>query len=197
MHPYGPELALEEFYIRRGRKNKNRIGTECKACIKAKNKTYRDKRKDYHIEYRKNNQEYFLEYGKRYREDNKERFKKYYDERNPDDSAEYYIRNKHKILEYGKQYRQNNKGKVNALTRKYQAAKLNAIPLWAEIDKIKEVYLDCEEINIAARLAGCMEKFVVDHIIPLQGEFISVLHIEYNLQIITLKENARKGNKYV
>jgi len=161
VHTDGPELALKEFYIRKGRKNEKRIATECKACMRIKNKAYRNKHKDYYIEYRKNNREYFLEYSKRYRESNEERFKKYHDERDPNDSAEYYVKNKRRILEYGKQYRQNNKGKVNALVRKYQAAKLNAMPLWADIDKIKEIYCDCEEINLALKLQAVLRNLLL------------------------------------
>lgn len=77
-----------------------------------------------------------------------------------------------------------------------RAKKLNATVAWANNQAIKEVYMDCESINIAAKLAGCTEKFVVDHIIPLQGKNVSGLHIESNLQIITNTENARKHNKY-
>lgn len=196
VHPDGPELPLDQFYKRKD----SRAGTrnECKICMRQKFKTHRDKNKEYYREYRSNNREYFLEYNKQYRENNKELFKTYYKKRreNGDDSAEYYIKNKDAILECHKQYRKNNKGKVNALTRKYQAAKLNAIPPWADLEAIKQVYMDCEEINLAAKTAGCTETFVVDHYIPLQGKLVSGLHVEANLQIITTAQNAEKGNKF-
>ena len=36
----------------------------------------------------------------------------------------------------------------------------------------------------------------IDHIIPLNGEFVSGLHVWNNIQVITEQENIKKGNKY-
>lgn len=36
----------------------------------------------------------------------------------------------------------------------------------------------------------------IDHIIPISNEFVSGLHVPWNLQYLPLKENRKKGNKF-
>jgi len=74
--------------------------------------------------------------------------------------------------------------KVNADSAKRRAAKLQRTPPWANLEKIKEFYLNCPP------------GYHVDHIIPLQGRNISGLHVENNLQYLTAKENLSKSNKW-
>ena len=74
-----------------------------------------------------------------------------------------------------------------AKVAKYKAAKLQRIPVWMTKDELKMMrffYINCPE--------GCD----VDHIVPLQGENVSGLHILSNLQYLTKEENGRKGNKF-
>ena len=65
-----------------------------------------------------------------------------------------------------------------------RATKLNALPKWADLEKIKLIY--------KLRPDG----YHVDHIIPLQGKKVCGLHVEYNLQYLLAKENMSKGNKF-
>lgn len=58
---------------------------------------------------------------------------------------------------------------------------------------ISRFYL-AELINIYANRPPKME---VDHIIPLNGENISGLHVPWNLQYLTPEENVLKSNRIV
>ena len=66
-----------------------------------------------------------------------------------------------------------------------RANKIQRTPKWADLERIRLIYLDCPE------------GYHVDHIIPLQGELVSGLHVPENLQYLTAGENLRKSNKYV
>ena len=59
-----------------------------------------------------------------------------------------------------------------------------AKPIWADTAKIREFYKNKPE------------GMHVDHIIPLRGEFVCGLHVEYNLQYLDAMVNMRKSNKF-
>ena len=86
-----------------------------------------------------------------------------------------------------KRYANTEKGRLtnshnNALRH---SRKLKAVPKWANIEKIREIYRN--------RKKG----YHVDHIIPLKGENVCGLHVENNLQYLTAKQNIMKGNKFL
>lgn len=69
---------------------------------------------------------------------------------------------------------------------KRRAKKLHATPKWLSREdkiKIKTIYMTCPE------------GYHVDHIIPLQGEAVSGLHVPWNLQCIPAEVNIAKSNK--
>jgi hypothetical protein len=72
----------------------------------------------------------------------------------------------------------------NANTSRRRAAKLQRTPSWVNHGLIKDLYITCPEGH------------QVDHIIPLQGERVSGLHIAANLQHLTQSENCSKTNKF-
>ncbi len=87
-------------------------------------------------------------------------------------------------LERSKEHYLNNKSYYLARNAARRALKLNATPPWADLEKIKEIYLTCPE------------GYHVDHIVPLQGNNVCGLHVEYNLQHLPALENIQKSNKF-
>lgn len=73
--------------------------------------------------------------------------------------------------------------KKRAYTANLSRLKKNhQVPLWADLKAIKDFYLKCPD------------GYVVDHILPLNGKFISGLHVLENLQYLTASENSSKCN---
>jgi 5-methylcytosine-specific restriction endonuclease McrA len=66
-----------------------------------------------------------------------------------------------------------------------------ATPRWADLGAIDEVYLKAKTIR--ERSGG---DWVVDHIVPITSDLVCGLHVHWNLQIITKRENSSKGNKF-
>lgn len=90
-----------------------------------------------------------------------------------------------------KEYRKANAGLINSHTAKRRALSLKATPNWANLNKIREVYLECDRISKETGVAHN-----VHHEIPLQGKYVCGLHVEYNLSIISASENFRLSNSH-
>lgn len=103
-----------------------------------------------------------------------------------------YEKHKEAHLAQKRLYRQANKGKINALATKRKERVKMRTPEWADMNKIKSYYEVCAFFN---EVNGHI-KYHVDHVIPLQGELVSGLHVHNNLQIIPWLENIRKKNKF-
>lgn len=72
-----------------------------------------------------------------------------------------------------------------------RAAKLERTPVWSDDSAIRKMY---DEAGKITRSTGIPHH--VDHVIPLQGEKVSGLHVPENMQILPASENIRKSNKY-
>ena len=161
-------------------------------------------------QFRQHNPMYHTAYNKKYYMDNKELVQyhstQYYSRMktaNPQEllrrystnSYNYRIRNAPSIHRRERVWRQLNPGIVNANTAIRRARKLHASPSWGDLAAVAEIYTACEHINTASALCGGVDRYVVDHIIPLGGRTVCGLHVASNLRIITAAENATKLNK--
>ncbi len=172
----------------------------------AYDKEYRAKNKE-HIKARKakahiENKDINNAISKQYHIDNKEKLALYREtniekirEADRLQAAKSRIKNAEKIKAAKIIYSRSSKGKslINAAVARRKAAKLKRTPTWlSDLDKwmIDETYLLSA---LRTELTGV--DWHVDHIIPLQGKLVSGLHMPYNLQVITAKENIVKGNR--
>ena len=71
--------------------------------------------------------------------------------------------------------------------KRYVDVKLRT-PVWADMKAIKAVYNKSRELGSG---------FTVDHVIPLNGETVSGLHVPENLAIIRAEENFSKQNRII
>jgi hypothetical protein len=77
-------------------------------------------------------------------------------------------------------YYARNSNKIRAEQTLIRAKRLQRVPPWCEKDIILQFYLLCPE------------GMQVDHELPLQGEFVSGLHVLDNLQYLTEGDNKAK-----
>jgi hypothetical protein len=126
------------------------------------------------------------EYFKAYRKANKERIAAY--------ENAWREENRDKEKARVKAWREDNIDKVYASNAKRRAARINRTPSWLtkeDLDRIESIYKEAQK-----KKEETGEEWHVDHIIPLQGENISGLHVPDNLQVIRATENIIKKNRY-
>jgi hypothetical protein len=166
----GQSKLLCDFYKHKG--GKYGVRSECKECKK---------------EYYQDNKEYRNEYGRVWYEFNKER-------RN-ETSRVYYQNNKKRIKENNRVWAKNNPDKVRSIEAKRRAIKKLAYPLWARTGEIKQqidrIYREAKDLELFHS-----ESYHVDHIHPLQSNFICGLHVPANLRPLVGKENVSKNNSF-
>ena len=126
-----------------------------------------------------------LQYDREYRQKNKDYIKK--------QKSEYYYSNhevrKAKIREWAR----NNKAHKYSLEVARRTKKIKATPNWLSEEHKEEIRLLYKVREFLSEYDGV--EYHVDHIIPLRGNGVSGLHVPWNLQIITAKENIKKSNK--
>jgi hypothetical protein len=95
------------------------------------------------------------------------------------------------FTQYTIQWRRQNLDKLTKNSNFYRASKIKATPKWANAGIIQGFYTEAQRLT---RSTGI--KHAVDHVVPLNGKNVCGLHVEHNLQILTLSENCKKSNKH-
>lgn len=143
-------------------------------------------REDYLKKYREENKERLSELNAQWRARNSEKLKGKCRSR--------YIKNKAYLRERGRDHYRNNKAEYLYYSRTRKASQKQRTPPWLSKEQKKEILSFYKEAKRLYEETGI--KYHVDHIVPLQGEFVSGLHVPWNLQILTEYENISKNNYF-
>jgi hypothetical protein len=112
---------------------------------------------------------------------------------------EYRAVNRDRVLiakrEYAKKAYRKNRPQRNAITRQYQANKIKRTPKWLSKEQKLDIQKFYEEAHRLTESLG--SRYVVDHIVPLQGKTVSGLHVPWNLQILSKEDNSSKSNIFL
>lgn len=108
-------------------------------------------------------------------------------------ATEYNKNNPLKSKIYKENWKKNNPEKVQQESAYRRALKFQRTLSWLNDGQLFE-------IECAYKYCGSLRKiglnYHVDHEIPLRGEFVSGLHVPWNLQVIPAFENLSKGNRF-
>lgn len=169
----------------KSKSEKDGFARTCKDCRREEYQNNKDHKMEYQKKYYENNKEKRAEYYKQWRTDNKE-YKSQMDK-------EYVKNHREELNKKALEKRRNNPDDLYCQTRK--SIYKTTTPKWADKMRIKAYY---EAAKIMTKRTGI--RYTVDHIIPFKGkskktgeQIICGLHVENNLQIITLQENVSKG----
>jgi hypothetical protein len=140
-------------------------------------------------------------YKKQYRAVHAERLKEQqrtYDVAKKDERREYfkerYIRMREHINAINTAYRKRFPEKHAVKEARRRTAKLRRTPAWLTPDDFWIIEQAYDLAATRSKLFGV--PWEVDHIIPLQGKFVSGLHVPINLQVIPAVVNRAKTNHF-
>ena len=148
--------------------NKDGLQAKCKACQSAAATSWYAR-----------NAEKNIAYSREWQVANKERVSQ--------NVKRYRSENAEKIAAGKRQWAADNRSRVRATCRQYEAAKIKRTPAWLSADDKRAIVDVYSSADANAH---------VDHVIPLQGELVSGLHVPSNLQVIPAKQNLSKSNHF-
>lgn len=196
--------ALADFHANRRRKDG--LALYCKACDKVRKAEYRKQNKAKvdarYKAWAQANPEVVREANRAWRERNKEKVAarqkaRYEKNREAVRHARraLYEKNAEAARLATQAWTQANPHKVLASRAKRRSAKLLRTPGWLTAEDFKAIELIYAQAKALEASTGLPHH--VDHIYPLQGRYVSGLHVPANLQVLTASENCSKSNMWV
>jgi hypothetical protein len=162
----------------------------CKSCRKEsereRNRKAPEKLRAKTAKWRANNPDRVRELNKAAHHNRKE-------QRN-EESRVYRAANLEKMRAQGRAWSKNNPEAWRATNNARRAAKVQAVPNWANDEFDELVVGECYDLSIKRTTATGM-KWHVDHIVPLRSKSVCGLHCAANLQVIPALINFSKGNR--
>ena len=171
--------------------SKDGFCVNCKTCMKKSLKEWNEanpeKKKARKSRYHEKNKAFVNNKSKLWRESNPKKF------------AEVVLKchklNPESVLKAKIKWQKNNPHKGAAAASKRRASKLKSIPQWIDLEFETFVIDEAYKISsMRSKLTGI--KHHVDHIVPLQSDYVCGLHYSANLRVITASENQSKNNRY-
>lgn len=107
--------------------------------------------------------------------------------------AEYRSNNKELVKQRDKDYAKRNPHKLRAIKSRRKKKIIRATPKWLTKEQLLEIEWFYQEAIRLEQETDIIHQ--VDHIIPIQGKTVCGLHVPWNLQVLTAKENRAKSNK--
>ena len=154
----------------------------CVECLKVEWKEAAEKRADYFREYNKS-------------EAGQQAKRKYYEANKENVIARAQARPDEDKRRYKKTHKVNNPDMYKEMTSLRRRRFRDATPKWLTENQKMEIWLKYRLAIELSRATG--ERHAVDHIIPLHGESVCGLHVPWNLQVLTQKDNLTKYNRMV
>jgi hypothetical protein len=137
--------------------------------------------------------EYFREYNKS--EAGQQAKRKYYEANKENVIARAQARPDEDKRRYKKTHKVNNPDMYKEMTSLRRRRFRDATPKWLTDTQKMEIRLKYRLAIELSRATG--ERHAVDHIVPLHGENICGLHVPWNLQVLTQKDNLAKYNRLI
>lgn len=181
-------MTAEFFHIDRQKIGTGGLRPDCKPCARKRRHEVYLRRREREIararQYEKENWARTLERHRKRRQACAEVRAK-----DRENSRLWRLRNIERARAYDKRWMQDNRGDHVAKAALARARRRKALPSWltkSQRSEMRTIYRQ------AAKL-----KMHVDHKMPIRGVLAWGLHVPWNLQVLPVSDNLRKGNKLV